>query len=319
MTAPQDRAASGAGPSPARLRRLTADEAFPAGWAGHQVRQVPLAHGEQVRLVECTPAAGADAPAVLFVHGWACSAYGWRHNMGPMAAAGYRALAPDLLGHGFSDKPLDDDRRYGADGLADMLVRVLDAAGVGRALVVGHSMGAAVALRLAAVRPDRVAGLVLAAPVGFGGVGRTWWLRLVTPPVVEPLLAAAATRPLFALGLRMGYGRLGAPTERDVDEYWAPTADPRFPRALRRIAHAFDWEAGPQESFALVRCPVHCLFGERDDVIRMRVARPALARLANARAEVVAGAGHVIPEEAPDVVNRTILGMAAEVFAPAVG
>ena len=291
---------------------------FPAGWPGHRTHRLTLPGGERVRVVEHPPIgrpADADAPTVLFVHGWACSAYGWRRNLGPIAAAGYRALAPDLRGHGWSDKPLDDASRYGAVALAAQLADVLDAMGTRRALVVGHSMGAAVSLRLAAAHPDRVAALVLAAPVGFGGVSRTWWLRLVTPTVVEPLLGTVVTRPLFALGLRMGYGRLGNPTERDIDEYWAPTADPAFLRALRRVAHAFDWAVGPQEAYARVQCPVHCLFGERDDLIRLRTARAGMARLPRVRAETVPDAGHVLPEETPGVVNHTILTMAAEVFA----
>lgn len=268
-----------------------------------------------MRVVECAPAGGPDAPTVLLVHGWACLAYAWRFQLAALRAAGYRAVAPDLRGHGFSDKPLDD-RRYTPDALAEQLVGVADALGLRRMLVVGHSMGGAVALRLAALHPDRVAGLVLAAPVGFGGVNRTRWLRTVTPAAIEPFLQAFGTRYLFALALRMGYGTLGRPTERDVDEYFAPTADPRLLPALRRVTHAFDWMCGPQESFDRVVCPVHVLFGERDGVIRERVARPALARLARATAEVVPAAGHVVPEEAPDVVSRTILGMAAAVLPP---
>jgi pimeloyl-ACP methyl ester carboxylesterase len=297
--------------------RLAEDEAFPHAWPGHRARALVLAGGERARVVECLPPdGGEDAPAVLFIHGWGCLAYAWRRNLQPVATAGYRALAPDLRGHGWSDKP-PDDAAYTTDALADMVRGVLDAAGVERALVVGHSMGAAIALRLAQRAPTRVAGLVLACPVGFGGVARTWWLQRCTPPLLDPWLPRLATRPVIGLGLRSGYGRLAVPTARDVDEYWAPTADPRFAPAMRRIAHAFGWGVEPAAALRAIAGPVQVLFAERDNVIRERDARTAVAHLARAHVQVVPGAGHVLPEEAPAVLNAAILAAAAEAFASA--
>lgn len=306
-------------PRPLWLRgRLDEAAVFPAGWAGHEARRVTLADGERARVVLCHPEHPlADAPAVLFVHGWGCSAYSWRHNLGPTAAAGYRCLAPDLRGHGFSDKPLAAEP-YTVEALADMVRDTARALDVERAVVVAHSMGGAVALRLARRAPELVAGLVLVAPVGFGGVARTRWLQALTPPLVEGVLPRLALRSVIALGLRMGYGRLGvAPTARDVDEYWAPTGDPRFARAMRRVAHAFAWGALPEAELAAITCPTHCLFGEADGVIALGGVREAVARLPRGRVDVVPGAGHVVPEEVPEVVNAAVLGMLADVRADA--
>lgn len=298
-------------PLPLLPGRLASHDCFPAGRAGLAAREVALPDGERVRVVTSHPAAGPppDALPVLFLHGWGCSAFSWHRTLEPVAAAGHPVFAPDLRGHGWSDKPLAH-AAYTLDAMVDWARGLLDALALGRALVVAHSMGGAIALRLAQREPARVAGLVLAAPVGFGAVARTRWLRALTPALVAPLLPRLATRALVAVGLRMGYGTVGTPGERDVDEYWAPTADPRFARAMWHLSHAFDW--GPEDAGALAALgvPVHALFGGRDDLIRADLAAPLLARLADAQIEVVPGAGHVIPEETPERFVAAVLGAA---------
>ncbi|MFG1946947.1 alpha/beta fold hydrolase [Nonomuraea sp. NPDC048826] len=99
-----------------------------------------------------------DAPALLLVHGSAASGRSW-DAMVPLLAGSHRVIRIDLLGHGRSAKPagpsyatVDQARRVGA---------ALDLLGVGRATVVGHSSGGAVATALAEQRPDLVTALVL--------------------------------------------------------------------------------------------------------------------------------------------------------------
>lgn len=285
---------------------------------------VTLADGERVRVVRCDPqpAAGdghpggnggagtdprrAPPPVAVCVHGWGCSLYSFNRNLRAIADAGVVAIAPDVRGHGWSDKPLDQGS-YTPEALARWLVALLDALAIPRALLVGHSMGGAIVLRAALVAPERVAGLVLLAPVGLNDIPRTRLLRRLTPAALEPLMIACATRGVFGVGLRMGWGTLGAPTEEDVDEYWAATADPRFLRASRLVAHAFEWDPTSPEDLRRLVVPVHLVLGERDHLVPGHLARSVVERLPGARVDVIPGAGHVVAEEAPAVVNETIV------------
>ena len=104
---------------------------------------------------------------MLLVHGWAVSAYLWRHNIRPLAAAGYRVIAPDLPGHGLSDAP-SAAGSYTVEAFARYVLETLDACGVERAAVAGQSMGGKVVVRAALDAPARVSQLLLYGAVGFG-------------------------------------------------------------------------------------------------------------------------------------------------------
>ena len=116
-----------------------------------------------------------EVPLVL-IHGWACRGSFWRSQV-PLAQDG-RLIIPDLPGHGnsgFLDGP------YSLDALAGAVLAVMDQAGVQRAVLAGHSMGAAVAWRVAVKAPDRVAGIVSVDGAVFVlpevGPGRQAWIE----------------------------------------------------------------------------------------------------------------------------------------------
>jgi pimeloyl-ACP methyl ester carboxylesterase len=102
--------------------------------------------------------AGRGRPVVL-CHGWPELAYSWRHQMAPLATAGYHVLAPNQRGYGSSSRP-EAVAAYDIVHLADDLTGLLDHYGYDDALFVGHDWGAIVVWSLAMLRPDRVAGVV---------------------------------------------------------------------------------------------------------------------------------------------------------------
>ena len=117
--------------------------------------------------------AGEDGDVILLVHGYGGDRNSWLFLQEPLAAK-YRVYALDLPGHGTSAKDVGD----GALGvLADAVTGVLDALGAGRAHLVGHSMGGAVALAVAARDRGRIASLTLIAPFGFGAEINAGYLR----------------------------------------------------------------------------------------------------------------------------------------------
>ena len=100
--------------------------------------------------------AGAGETAVVFVHCWACNRQFWRHQVEPVAAAGYRVVTLDLPGHGESGSERAD---WSVDGLAADVETVLDELGLERVILVGHSMGGPVSLAAARRIPGRVRGI----------------------------------------------------------------------------------------------------------------------------------------------------------------
>lgn len=101
---------------------------------------------------------GAGDTAVVFVHCWACNRRFWRHQVEPVAAAGYRVVTLDLPGHGESGA--EGREEWSVAGLGADVAAVVEALGVERAILVGHSLGGPVAVEAASRLPGRVAGIV---------------------------------------------------------------------------------------------------------------------------------------------------------------
>jgi pimeloyl-ACP methyl ester carboxylesterase len=97
-----------------------------------------------------------EGPLVILVHGWPELWYSWRHQIKPIAQAGYRVVAPDMRGYGGSDKPHDVDAYDMASMMADV-IGIIDAFGESSAILVGHDWGAPICWNTAALYADRIA------------------------------------------------------------------------------------------------------------------------------------------------------------------
>jgi len=284
-------------PRAGRAVPLSAESMYPAGESHAAARWVSLPDGERVRVVE---SGDRDAPPLIFLHGWGCSAYAWRHLTGPAAAAGWRTISIDLRGHGLSDRPADADK-YCRDAMVDHLAATLDVLGVVSAPIVAHSMGGSVAVSLAMRSPDRVPRLALFGPVGFGLVNRAAWSQLLPPSLTGALLPSRIPRWAVRFALKHSRGEKGLSDEREVDEYWAPTQFPEFLNAMRLLLHGFSWAPWTPTELAGITQPLMLVFGDRDPVVKPQSVAPTLVRcLPGAQMHVAYGAGHVVPEERPD-------------------
>ncbi len=125
----------------------------------------------------------AARPPLVFVHGWAASHRFWKYTLGAFAPR-YCCIAPDLVGFGISEKP---HRDYSVEALARWLGRFLDALGLRRVTLVGHSMGGTLALLFALDHPDRVERLAVVNPVVQGPTAFNSRTLLLTLPVVRRL------------------------------------------------------------------------------------------------------------------------------------
>ncbi len=287
---------------------------FPAGEASIRVRSATLPDGTRFRIAE---AGEADAPPVVLVHGWGASLYMWRAWFEPMARAGWRVVAMDLPGHGLSDKP-DDDAAYTLPVMRERLARLLEQEGLQRAPIVAQSMGGTLALEIALARlhdggKGDTTPLVLVNPANFGVVRIIPLARVLGTRATDLVLPRLVSRWMVARTHRMVYGDPSRISERDVDEYWAPSQFPAYARAMRRLVSRFDWRRLPMPVMAArlmgLSSPVLLVLGSRDRLVRG--ALPYARALASAGARVVvsviAGGGHAVNEERPDEVLALVL------------
>jgi pimeloyl-ACP methyl ester carboxylesterase len=238
-----------------------------------------------------------SGPAVLLLHGIGDSSESWVPVMADLARH-HTVVAPDLLGHGGSDKPRAD---YSVAAYANGMRDLLTVLGIESATVVGHSLGGGVAAQLAYQYPERCERLVL---VASGGAGRdvTPILRLAAAPLAEVFLAPArwpGARPLVRAALRalaLANNDL-AHDRRHVDRVLASLPDGEaqvaFTRTLRSVV---DWRG--QVVTLLDRCylteavPTLIVWGDRDGVIPVAHAHRAHEAMPGSRLEVFPGAGH---------------------------
>jgi len=248
-----------------------------------------------------------SGPALLLIHGIGDNSTTW----GPVharLASRFTVIAPDLLGHGQSDKPRADYSVAAyANGMRDLL-GVLD---VERVTVVGHSLGGGVAMQFAYQFPQLVDRLIL---VGAGGVTRdvNIALRLAALPMggeALALLRLPGVMPaLRAVGRAMGIVLAPTGVGRDIPNLLRiladlpePTASSAFTRTLRAVV---DWRG--QVVTMLDRCyltesvPVQLIWGEQDLVIPVAHARMAHAAMPGSRLEVFAKSGHFPFHDDPD-------------------
>ena len=243
---------------------------------------------------------------MILLHGWAVSAYLWRHNIPALAAAGWRVYAPDLPGHGLSDAPA----ARGSYTLASMSAStelLLDALGVERAPIMAQSMGARIAVEVSRHHPARVSRLALFGPVGFGDVPERQAYASFVPAPPGALPALLVTRQVVEIVQRRVHGKLGWFTERDIDEYWAPSQFPDIVRAQLQMLREFDWAPHKEGALAALQVPTLVVFGTLDRTVRPAHAERLVAAMPHARLEWVEGGGHVVMEEVPERVNEMLI------------
>ena len=285
---------------PSTRRVLRPDEVFPAGRRDATQRYLSLPSGVRVRLVEGGAASG---PPLVFLPGWGGSAYMFRHAFDELVPLGMRLIVIDQRGFGFSDRP----RARGAytyEQYERDLIDVIDALGLERVTLVGQSMGGGLALRFALRHPERLTHMVLINPSGLIPLRFIPPLRIV-PRVFASLLGRRMVpRALIGFTLRrIAYGDAAKVTERDIDEYWAPTQIEGYVYAARATLSEFDWRAVSNAEAASLAVPTLVILGQEDRLIRN--SERAAARLAGATVYVLPG-GHCVHEELPHEAYRRI-------------
>jgi pimeloyl-ACP methyl ester carboxylesterase len=290
-------------------------------------------NGIELAVAEHGPAHG---PVVVLLHGFPELGFSWRHQVEPLAAAGYRVVVPDMRGFGDSDAP-DDAEQYAVDVLAADVLGLLDHACAPRGTVIGHDWGADVAWKTAWLHPERVlavAGLSIpfaprapAPPLGLmrKHLGEDFYMVWFQQPgVAERALAHDVRRTLA--------------TSRVWDAAWAADADDQPPTPpfmtddeldvyVRTFARTGfhgglsyyrnldrNWERTAHVAERKIISPALFLTGERDPVRRVMPAAVMDGWVTDLRVDaVIEDAGHWVQQQAPYEVNELLLAWLADV------
>jgi pimeloyl-ACP methyl ester carboxylesterase len=270
--------------------------------------------GGTIHVVELGPR-DAAGPAIVMIHGASSNLESMRRLLGDRLAEKHRVILIDRPGHGWSTRSRTEDSTPDIQGR--MIEQALATLGVRRAVFVVHSWAGALGARMALDYPQRVAGLVMLAPVAYpwpGGVG--WYNKVVTTPVIGPLLAHTITLPL-------GYF-LAGPGARNAflpqsmpDGFVGDSATPLLLRPREFIANAHDLvtlkEAVREQAprYAEITAPVVVISGDgADKTVSTSIhSRPFAAALANAKLIVLPDVGHMVHHAAPERVVAEIEAM----------
>ena len=288
-----------------------------------------------------------DGPAVILCHGFPDLALGWRHQLEPLARAGFRAIAPDQRGYGASSAPAAIEA-YGLTELTGDLVGLLDALDIERAVFVGHDWGGFVAWAMPILHPARVLGVAgICTPympfpsvakhlaIVDGAIERQYVAWFQQPGVAEAEMDPRV-RPILTRILRSGApleelvrlafadGRLDMNPFRDPEK-WPPLGEPLGPPAVldeycrmyerTGFRGGINWyrnidrNAAEHPAVGTRRLELPCLMltAEWDPGLRPEFAEPMRSLCADLELHHLEQVGHWVQQEAPGVVNAHLI------------
>jgi len=290
----------------------------------YPVKLLPLVNdGEDLRMAYMDVApAQPNGRAVVLLHGRNFPSSYWTPVIKMLSEAGYRVVVPDQIGFGKSSKPSGD---LHFDTLARNTIALLDHLKIAKADIVAHSLGSMLGVRIARAYPDRVAHLVLTAPIGLEDY------RLYVPPTpTEKILDSEdkLTADGYRKQLQTNYALKLPPDQVTpfIDARFNIKDSADYPRWLRAFVSSAQmiYREPVAHEIPLIALPTLFIMGADDhnapgrpnapEALRAKMgqnaelARALAAQMPDARAEVIADTGHLVFLEAPDKFNALVLG-----------
>jgi len=245
-------------------------------------------------------------PVLVLIHGFASSTLVWSKVFLSFAEVGFRVIAVDLLGFGYSEKPRNGE--YTIAGQTRLLIGLLDQLGIKRATLVGSSYGGAVAATCALDHSHRVEKLVLVGTVNNNRPLRYKLMRLFGAPVfgnvVSPLLIGS--RRLLRKRMKRVYDRHAwVLDERRVDARHFPLRTSGTQRAIIRTVRGWDAERISRDAH-LIRQPTLLMWGENDLEIPLADGERLHEQIPGSRFVVFLNCGHLPHEEYPEAFTKVV-------------
>ena len=256
-----------------------------------------------------------DGPVVLLLHGFPEFSYGWRRQIEPLVAAGFRVIVPDQRGYNLSSKP-SGVAAYVLTELVSDVIAIADQLGQEKIFLAGHDWGAAVAWSAALLHRQRIAKLAVlnvphpsvmrkflsTRPRQFL---RSWYMFLFQVPWLPEALLSACNFRVAARSL-LRSSRPGTFSAEDLAQYRAAWSQPgaltgmiNWYRALFRVRTKF--------ADNTVRVPTRILWGERDDFLLTEMAHQSLRYCTSAELFTFANATHWLQHEEPVRVSELLI------------
>ena len=273
----------------------------------HHAKHSRFAEVDGVR-VHYQEAGAIDAPPILLIHGFTASNFVWSEVLLPIAESGFRVIAPDLVGFGFSEKPKDGE--YTIDWQAQIITGLMGYLGIERATMVGSSYGGAVAATGALDYPERVERLVLVDAVTNDQVKGQLLLRLAASPLVGDLISPLLLSSQKVLRWRMK--TIYAPENTHLFDRKRLSAHHRPLRASgtqrAAITSLRRWRAERIEREAeSIQQPTLLVWGDSDQDIPLANGSKLFELMPNARLIVFRHCGHMPMEEYPREFTEVLI------------
>ena len=279
--------------------------------------------GEQLSMayMDVTPAQ-PNGRTVVLLHGRNFPSSYWADVIKMLSEAGYRVVVPDQVGFGKSSKPVGE---LHFDNLARNTIALLDHLKIDKADIVAHSLGGMLGVRIARAYPDRVAHLVLTAPIGLEDY------RLYVPPTPTETMIETEDK-LTAEGYRKQLQTnytIKLPPEAItpfIDARFNIKGSPDYPRWLRAFVSSGQmiYREPVAHEIAEITAPTLFIMGANDhnapgrpnapEALRAKMGQNAelakafAAKMPNARAEIIPDTGHLVFLEAPERYKELVLG-----------
>ena len=271
------------------------------------------ANGQRFHALAAGP---ADGPLLLLLHGFPETSHCWNLHLAPLAAAGFRVVAPDQRGIGLSSKPAGI-AAYRIDHLAADIVAIVQALGRERAQVVGHDWGGAVTWHLAEHHADVVERVAI-IDVPHGGTFarylrrhpsqmlKSWYMAFFQLPRLPEALLRARNFQRLAQAL-VATSRPGAFTPQDLAVYREAWSQPGALTGMLNWYRALRFNAQVPRGRGRVAIPVRLLWGDRDQALEAAMAEASIARCDAGEVFHFPDATHWLPREEPERVTALLL------------
>lgn len=260
---------------------------------------------------------GSGESTYILLHGFGASVYTWREVMGDFAALG-RVIAYDRPAFGLTSRPLpgswSGDSPYSSESQAALVIGLMDALGVEKAVLVGNSAGGTIAVYTALTYPQRVSGLILVDAAIYAGGGAPAWSRplLGTPQMrhLGPLLA----RQISASGddfIRTAYHNPALVTPEVLAGYHIPLRAANWDLALWELTVA-SHPLGLPERLKELALPVLVITGDDDRIVPTAQSLQLAKDIPGATLALISAAGHLPHEEQPAAFMQAVMDFLKE-------
>lgn len=252
---------------------------------------------------------GEGEPIFILLHGFGASLFSWREVTEPFSQFG-TVIAYDRLAFGLTERPLEweGESPYGPLAQVSIVIGLMDALKVEKAILVGNSAGGTVSMQVALQHPERVEALILVDAAVYAGGGAPSWVRpiLKTPQMnhVGPLIA----RQLQAQGvefIKTAWHDPSKITQDIFDGYQKPLQTANWDKALWQLTVASE-ESGLVERLAEITMPTLVITGDDDRIVPTEQSLRLADELPNAELQVIAQSGHLPHEEKPVEFMRAV-------------